>query len=117
MVNLQRSINPKAMALILNALVLPGLGQLYLKKKIKGLLFSCLSLLIVIAGFTRYMSVLFAMANLPRYSTKRMEIFSLFGKAWKLDEKILLAFLAALILTWLLSILDILLEKRSTHEI
>lgn len=117
MVELRRNLSPLALALLINALVLPGLGQIYLKKKLRGFVFSTLSLLIVMAGFARYMSVLFATANLPRHSSRHLNVFSLFGEAWRVDHRILLAFLIALLLVWLLSILDILLEKEVRDEI
>lgn len=59
------------------------------------------------------MAVLFALANRRAGTTVRLNVFGLLGEAFRLDQKILLAFLVALFLVWALSLLDLwVLQKK-----
>ena len=72
-----------------------------------------LSLTILLGGFARYMSVLFALANVRGKSTQSsFQPIQLLIEAWNLDKSILLAFLGGFVAIWLLSIADILLTKE-----
>ena len=103
--------------ILLTLLILPGMGHLYLKKKVRGVLFAGLSLLIVLAGLMRYMSVVFALANVR--STPRTPIMGpveLLIEAWRLDHTILLSFLVALGLVWFFSLIDLLFLLKEGRE-
>lgn len=98
----------KWIPLTLTLTVLPGMGHLYLKQRFKGILLICLSLLIVVGAFARFMSVLFALANVRKSTEAPVErALTLMAETWRLDYPILLAFLGALVLVWILSVLDI----------
>lgn len=99
--------------LLLTGLVLPGMGQLYRKEKAKGYVLAGLSLVIVLGGFARYMSVLFALANVKgRDPHSSFQPIRLLIEAWNLDRSRLLAFLGGFLAIWLLSVADILLTKE-----
>jgi TM2 domain-containing membrane protein YozV len=102
------------MPIFLSALVLPGLGQLYRKQKVKGYLMAGLALTILLGAFARYMSVLFALANVrARNPRGEFQPFQLVYEAWMLDRRVLLAFLGGFAAVWILSVLDLVLNRRS----
>ncbi len=97
----------------LNALVCPGLGQVYLKQKWKGYALAGATLIVMLGGFARFMSVLFALANVrARRATSLMEAFPLLKEAWRLDQNVLLSFLFALFALWLISLLDLVINRK-----
>ena len=97
--------------LCLSALVLPGLGQIYIRQKARGYLLAGLALLVAMAAFVRFMSVLFALANVRASASSGFHPFQLMVEAWRLDHRVLLAFAGGFIAIWLLSILDLILGK------
>lgn len=67
------------------------------------------TLLLMMGGIARYLSVMFATAN--KHGVRRppeLNPLPLLGQAWKIDHKVLTAFIVGLFLVWLLSILDLL---------
>jgi hypothetical protein len=93
--------------LILSLTVYPGLGHLYLKKRAKGILYLGLTSLILLGGLSRFMSVMFALANVrPPHGDSVQRGLRLLSETWRLDSPILLAFLGALVLVWLLAAVD-----------
>ncbi len=104
-IDLKRS---KWFPLILTAVVLPGLGQIYLKERVKGYVLAGFSLLVVLGAFARFMSVLFALAHVRARGSFSFRPAQLVMEAWRLDQRVLLAFIGGFIAIWLLSILDIL---------
>jgi len=99
---------------LLNAVVLPGFGQIYIRQKAKGYLLASLALLTVMAAFIRFMSVLFALANVRASTSSGFHPFQLMAEAWRLDHRVLLAFAGGFFAIWLLSILDLILGKPAT---
>ncbi len=94
--------------------VLPGMGHLYLKKKLKGYLFAGLSTGIVLAAFVRYMSVLFALANVRKTGRPpSIEPISLILEAIRLDWKVLLGFLLAFLLVYGVAAVDLMFLLKS----
>jgi len=101
-------VNKKISALLLSALVLPGLGQLYLgRKRIGGILIVLVNLILVLALFVllRGLSPLIAsqiaggvISITPSEIMKSLDDTSGFGKA----------VLAAFFLVWTFSVVDIL---------
>ena len=93
--------------LSLSLTVYPGLGHMYLKRRAKGILYIVLTSVILLAGLARFMSVMFAVAN-KRYMHTNIvrQSFHLVAETWRLDHKILLAFLFALIFVWILAAVD-----------
>jgi hypothetical protein len=93
--------------LILSLTVYPGLGHLYLKKRGKGILYIVLTSVILLGGLARFMSVMFALANVrPFHGDPVRRGLRLLAETWRLDSPILLAFLAALLLVWFLAAVD-----------
>lgn len=93
--------------LVLSLTVFPGLGHFYLKKKIRGAIFMILTALISLGGLARFMSVMFALANVrERGAPPLARGWRLLLETWRLEAPILLAFLAALLLIWLVAALD-----------
>ena len=103
----------KWLPLFLSALVLPGAGQWHLDKKLKGGLMMGLSLVLVTSGIARYLSVVFAVANL--HGTRRpphLNPFSLLAEAWRMDQRVLSLLILALVGVWILSIVDLLIRPK-----
>jgi TM2 domain-containing membrane protein YozV len=99
--------NSPQLPLLLSLTVFPGLGHLYLKRKAKGLLYIFLTSLILLGGLARFMSVMFALANVrPPHGDPVRRALHLLAETWRLDTSILLAFLGALVLVWLLAAAD-----------
>ena len=104
-------MNKKISALLLSALVLPGLGQLYLGRKVVGAvlivlvnLILLLALFVVLRGLSPLIAVQIAggaISITPAEVMKSLEGASGFGKA----------VLAAFFLVWTFSVVDILRTK------
>lgn len=93
--------------LVLSLTVYPGLGHLYLKEKAKGILYILLTSVILLGGLARFMSVMFALANVRAGPTDPLErTLHLLLETWRLDAPILLSFLGTLVLVWILAALD-----------
>ena len=109
-------VQTKWMPLFLSAAVFPGAGQWFLGRRFKGALMMGITLLLMVGGIARFLSVVFATAN--KHSMHRppaLNPLPLLGQAWSIDHKVLTAFLLGLLLIWLLSILDLLaLPKEET---
>src|SRR5262249_14184599 len=98
---------------LLSALIFPGAGQWLIGKKIKGGIMIGLTLLLLIAGLSRYLAVVFALIN--RHGVGRppqLNPFPVLYEAWRLDHRLLLGFLLAILAIWLLSILDLGLSRK-----
>jgi hypothetical protein len=109
----------KWLPLFLSALVLPGAGQWHLGQRWKGGLLMGMTLLLLSAAIARYLSVVFALANL-RGARRPPELnpFPLLAEAWRIDQRILLLLILGLAALWILSIVDLLpaLKEREAHE-
>jgi hypothetical protein len=96
------------LSLFLTGLVFPGLGQWYLGKKFRALLFMFSTLIVICGAFFRYMVVLFALANKrgpgrpPSFQT-----FKLMAEAWSLDHRVLWALVISLLLLWIMAVIDV----------
>lgn len=103
----------KWLPLFLSALVLPGAGQWHLDKKFKGGLMMGLSLLLVTGAIARFLSVVFAVANLQgARRPPHLNPFSLLAEAWRLDQRVLSLLLLSLAAVWVLSIVDLLIGPK-----
>ena len=102
---------------VLTLLVLPGMGHLYLNRKWKGYLFGGLSLLIALGGLARYLSVVFALANVrPTHRPPALNPWILLAEAWRMDYPLLVGFLAALLLVWVGAAVDLGVTIREIHK-
>jgi len=110
--------NSRWIPLLLSGLVMPGFGQIYIKEKVKGYLIASFTLLVLLGGFARFMSVLFALANLElKTRAHALKPFQLLARVWALDHRVLLYFGVALVAIWILSIVDLLLPRKDlSHE-
>ncbi len=101
--------NSRWIAFTLTAFVMPGMGHYFLKRKLRGTFFMIFTLFLLVAGIFRYMSVLFALANIRGVSRPpHFAPFQLMREAWQMDHRILGGFLIAVGLIWILAILDVL---------
>ena len=99
--------------MLLSALVLPGAGQWLIGKKLKGGLMMGITLLLVTAGISRYLALVFALIN--RHGATRpphLNPFPVLYEAWQLDHRLLIGFLLGILAVWLLSILDLWLTPK-----
>ncbi|HKY64462.1 MAG TPA: hypothetical protein VJR29_13715 [bacterium] len=106
----------KWLPLFLSALVIPGAGQWHLGQRLKGGLMMGLTLVLVTGAIARYLSMVFALANIQ--GTRRppqLNPFPVLAEAWRMDHRILTLLLLGLAAIWILSIVDLLLSppKRS----
>jgi len=106
------------LALLLSGLIMPGLGQIYLKEKGKGYLLGGFTLLVILGGFARFMSVLFALANVKaKTQDYGFHPYRLVEEAWQLDHRIMIYFVIALAGVWILSVVDLLIPRKGpSHE-
>lgn len=98
----------KWLPILLSAAVIPGAGQWYLGRRWKGGLLAAVTLLLVMGGTARFLSVVFALSN--RQGVTRpphLNPFPVLAQAWHLDRQVLWAFVLGLLAIWLLSILDL----------
>lgn len=108
--------------LLLNLLVLPGLGHWMIGKQWRGTFFMLISLLLLLGGLFRFIAVFFAVANtLPTTRAPHLNPVPILQKTWHSDSTILLTFLGLLIFVWLLAFLDlwreIKKEGKSSHSL
>ncbi|HCU24025.1 MAG TPA: hypothetical protein DF383_03330 [Deltaproteobacteria bacterium] len=102
------SSRTKWLPICLNIFLLPGAGQWYLKKRFKGGMLMALSLFLLLGGLSRYLALVFAVVN--RRGATRPPSFNLLPvlhEAWRLDHRVFIWFLVALLSLWILSILDV----------
>jgi Na+/melibiose symporter-like transporter len=100
--------------LFLNALILPGLGQMQLGQKKKGWFFAgaVLSLTIVMIG--KFMVAVFRVMELHRYPRPpTLDIGKTLLEAFQLEKAWILTALLLLALFWLVSILDLVLRPKN----
>lgn len=100
-------------AILLNALVLPGLGQIMVGKRIKGIVISALTLILLFIPLFKYAIEVFS--TLRAISPTESGIargMSTFGNAWDLSRGIIIPCLIAIVILWIYSIVDIALSKR-----
>lgn len=94
--------------LLLNLLVLPGLGHWIIGKRWRGTFFMLISLLLLLGGLFRFVAVFFAVANkLPTTRAPSFNPLPILHRTWQLDSSILLTFLGLLIFIWILAFLDL----------
>jgi hypothetical protein len=107
----------KWLPLFLSAAVLPGAGQWHLHKRLKGGLMMGLTLILVTGGIARYLSVVFALANMKGMSRPpQFNPFPVLAEAWRMDRKILGILLLGLVALWILSIVDLLLSPKERNR-
>lgn len=74
------------------------------------------SLLIVTAGIARYLSVVFALANLQgARRPPNLNPFPVLAEAWRMDHRVLLLLILGLAGLWILSIVDLLLSSKERN--
>ncbi len=98
-------------AVALNALLWPGVGQIYLGQRWKGLFFAVAEFTLFSGALVRYMSMMFALINTMPYSNTR-KAFPLMIETWQKDQEVLLPMIIAVILIWVLAIWDVALTLR-----
>ena len=72
-----------------------------------------LSLVIVTGGIARFLSMVFALANIQgARRPPQLNPFPVLAEAWRLDHRILTILLLGLAAVWILSIVDLLLSPK-----
>lgn len=106
----------KWLPLFLTALVLPGAGQWHLGQKFKGGLMMGLTLVLVTGLIARYLSMVFALANIQGLRRPpQLNPFPVLAEAWRMDQRILTLLLLGLAAIWILSIVDLLLSPQRSR--
>ena len=74
------------------------------------------SLLLVTGGIARYLSVVFALANLQgARRPPQLNPFPVLAEAWRMDRQVLLLLILGLAAVWILSIVDLLLSPKERN--
>lgn len=96
-------------ALVFNALVLPGLGHIFLGQKIKGVLLILSTLFFVVVPVAKYsVEVSFALNTMrTAHRSSAFDMLSALTTAWGPSKRLILMSVAALIVIWGYSIADI----------
>lgn len=109
--------NPKStkIALLLNALVMPGSGHIFIGQKLKGYLLSLVTLALLIIPIVRYtMTVVNSLNALVVSGNISASALSTMGKAWTINKNLILFCLAGTLAAWIYGIIDIIII-RSRH--
>ncbi len=105
------STSQKTKALILSGLCLPGLGQVYLGKKLKGFIFILLSggiVFYILMHFLKAYHAILKSFPISKYSHHLTEAFlKLLSLSFEQEWKVLLWGLIILIFIWILNMIDL----------
>ena len=75
-----------------------------------------MTLLIVTGGIARYLSVVFALANIQgARRPPELNPFPVLAEAWRMDQRVLIILLLGLAGIWILSIVDLLLSPQERN--
>lgn len=103
----------KKIALSLSAFILPGLGQLHLKKRAKGWVMILLCFLDIIFVFAKFlMGLLIISQNNPQKREPLAQIGKQLWQAALLQKEWLVGGLIFLLIIWGWSVVDILKDKK-----
>ena len=96
-------------ALILNALVLPGSGHVYLSETLKGLVIASATMVFLLASIVRFVTAFSAGLRsqpMPGMSGS-LSVLAAMGQAWKMHGAFILVCLLAVVLFWAYGIADV----------
>lgn len=100
-------------AIFLNVLVLPGLGQFMVGKRIKGIVISALTLIFLFIPLFKYAIEVFStLRTISPTESGIARSVSTFGNAWDQSKGIIIPCLIVIGVLWIYSIVDIALSKR-----
>jgi len=107
-------------AILLNALIMPGAGHLFLKQRIKGTILSILTLVMFIIPIAVYISD--AMSGIDMLMAKNAtqlsaNIMGAMTSSWSMHRHMISSFAFAIIVLWVYAIIDvILMMMRGKNE-
>ncbi len=107
--------NKYTLALILSALIFPGAGQIYLKQRVKGVIYcgaTLLILMLLILGFT--LEFYHQLLTLPETGYNLVQNVMALSQTWSAMRGSLLWGLIAIVIIWLACIIDILRSRSKT---
>lgn len=101
-------------AIILNALVLPGVGHIYLGQRLKGTLLSLLCVFFIVAPIVKYGVMTSYVLNLmpPRDEPAALNLAYALANTWPQMRNIMLLSLGGLAIIWIYGIVDVYLVCR-----
>lgn len=100
-------------AILLNALVLPGLGQLMVGRRIKGIVISALTIVFLFIPLFKYSVETFStLRALSSTGSGIANSMSTFSNAWVSSKGIIIPCLITIGVLWMYSIVDIILSKK-----
>ncbi|MBL7685137.1 MAG: hypothetical protein JNK65_03765 [Deltaproteobacteria bacterium] len=115
--NLKLPTSSHKIALSLSAFVLPGLGQLHLKRKKIGWFFIISSFASLILMFGKFMEGVFFAAEHHRFPRPPLlPILKILKEGFLYEKNAILGSLACLITIWILSIVDIYRNKNESSH-
>lgn len=105
-------------ALLLNALVMPGAGHIYLGKAVKGYLMSIAVFVLLIIPIVRYtMAVVDGLNNLIVGGNISSSAISAISGAWAANKNLILYSLLGIVIIWIYGIVDVMIEAKRISRI
>lgn len=100
-------------ALLLNALVMPGAGHIYIGKSLKGYLMGIAVLVLLIIPIVRYtMTVMEGMKTLIIGGNISASAITAISGAWAVNKNLILYSLLGILVIWIYGIADIMIQNR-----
>lgn len=103
-------------AILMNALIMPGSGHIYVGKPFRGYAIGTATLLLIMVPILRYTVSVVAFLNAGSITSgAAATTLSAMSQAWSSDKNLILVCLSLIISLWLYGIIDIILMKRRSH--
>lgn len=105
-------------AILLNALVLPGTGHFYLGKKTKGLVIALATTLLIFLPLYRYsMTAFYTIQLASAKSSDVMVGLNAMSSAWAIHRSMILWAMVGVLLLWIYAIADLIILKNQNSKI
>ncbi len=101
-------MNPQLLAILLTLTVFPGMGHFYLGYRLRAYFWGILFFLSAFGGLVRYLSLIFALANVSELRQTHGIPWRLALHAWQSDRLVLASLLILTLVLGCLTLLDLL---------
>ncbi len=111
-------MSPQLFAILLTLTVFPGMGHFYLGYRLRAYFWGGLFFLSALGGLVRYLSLVFALANVSNLRSSAGIPWRLVLQAWQADRHVLASLLALSLALLCLTLLDLLwlIRKHPTQN-
>ncbi|MBT3182641.1 MAG: hypothetical protein HN337_09080 [Deltaproteobacteria bacterium] len=115
---MQTEIKKIDTAILTNALVLPGIGYFILGQRLKGILISAITIILLILPLAKYtLSVLSDMKGLYAGSPVINQSLSALSRAWKINQSFIIYCLIGIVALWVFCLLDLMIMKKKIKRV